>query len=140
MPRLSPQPLTTARFRIEFDPAQATPAPTLALQNLDFTEAQLPEVAVAKTAQGNRRSLGALILRRPASADLTFNQWIRAPQPRDGAIILLGENREPAAVWRFKAAFPVRWAHTPLNSAAPEILMETLELQVSDFERVKLNT
>jgi phage tail-like protein len=47
---------------------------------------------------------------------------------RDGVIVLLNEERDPAKVWQLSRALPVRWAGPTLNATQSQVAIEELEL------------
>jgi phage tail-like protein len=56
---------------------------------------------------------------------------------RSGSIALLdAAGAEPVAEWRFRDAFPVRWAGPDLNAAQGNVAVETVELAHLGLERV----
>lgn len=106
------------------------------LGDLHFHEVVLPEVRVERAGAVVSRRFTPLVLRRAVRDKPSLSLWMRSPVARDIEISVLDPLGEPAIVWTARAAFPVRWTHTPLNSAETGILMETLELDVEEFDRV----
>ena len=74
-----------------------------------------------------------IVLKRGVSADRTLWQWRKtvidgSTQRRDGAIVLLNEERSPVARWTFRAGWPAKWEVSALSAKASEVAIETLEI------------
>jgi phage tail-like protein len=75
-------------------------------------------------------------------ADSEFWSWLKDCQNvnpndvprRDITISLLAADHNPVAVWKIKAAFPVKWDGPSLNSTGTEIAMESVELAHEGLE------
>lgn len=53
-------------------------------------------------------------------------------------VSLLDENDNPVTAWTFFDAYPVNWSSSDLDANANSIVIETLELAYSRFQRMKL--
>lgn len=51
-----------------------------------------------------------------------------------GTITLLDEQRNPAAVWKFRGARPIKWAGPALNAKGADVAIEELEIGVDGLE------
>ncbi len=60
--------------------------------------------------------------------------------PQNLLVMLLNENGNPAIVWGFVNAYPIRWEVGPMSSMENQILTETLEFSYNYFERVNLGS
>lgn len=62
--------------------------------------------------------------------------FVAAPaQPKTVIVKLLDGQGRPLVKWSLKDAYPVSWDHSPLNATESSILIETVELSCSFFER-----
>lgn len=53
-------------------------------------------------------------------------------------VSLLNERDEPVTAWAFFNAYPVNWSSSDLDANANTVVIETLELAYSRFQRMKL--
>ena len=53
-------------------------------------------------------------------------------------ILLLNEVQKPIVKWWLAGAYPISWDHSPLNATESNLLIETIELSYSFFERETL--
>jgi phage tail-like protein len=91
--------------------------------NEDLTVRKLPGL----------RKYTNIVLKRGVTADRGLWEWLSAvgrgqPDRRDGAIVLLGESRQPVLRWTFRAAWPRKWVGPTLRADASEVAIETIEL------------
>ncbi len=47
---------------------------------------------------------------------------------RDGLIMLLNDQRDPVAVWKFKRGIPVKWTGPTLSGRGNEVAIESIEI------------
>ena len=119
-----------------------------------FTEIVLPDMTidVIEYRNGNEREsntrklpgrvhFGNLILRRGVIGALDLYQWI--DQVRDGdrsafrnvTVQLQSEDRTTIVLtWKFRKAWPARYAFSPLQAKGKEVLVESLELAFDSME------
>lgn len=82
---------------------------------------------------------GNITLKRGFTDDTYLSDWRKtvingAVERRDGAIILLNEQSEPALRWNFTNAWPSKLEGAAMNATANEIAIETVELAVESVE------
>lgn len=53
---------------------------------------------------------------------------------RFGNIVVLGEDRNPLATFRFREGWPSKWEGPKLNAKANEVAIETLEITHEGFD------
>jgi phage tail-like protein len=83
----------------------------------------------------------AIVLKRGLTQSRDLWNWYRTVingnvQRRSGIIVLLGEERNPVARWRFTDGWPSKWEGPSLNAKTSEVAIETLEIthEGLDFE------
>jgi phage tail-like protein len=86
-----------------------------------------------------RMTWGNLTLQRGVGLSRDFWQWFTsyaegAGSRRDGLVMLLNDERQPVAVWRFKRGLPVRWTGPTLSGTGNEVAIETLEIAHEGLE------
>ena len=55
--------------------------------------------------------------------------WVQGQGKRkDGIVVLMDEGRNPAKVWKFKRAIPMKWVGPALNAAQSTVAIESLEI------------
>ncbi len=74
-----------------------------------------------------------ITLKRGVIGDMAFWNWIKSVLDgqvlrADGTITLLDEARQPVLRWKFRRAWPCKWAGPTLNAKGNEVAIETLEL------------
>ena len=87
-------------------------------------------------------TFGPLLLKWGATASLDIYQWFKAGI--DGAvirknisIIVINEAGDDEARWNITNAWPSKYIAPPLNAAANEIAIETLEITFERIDKVK---
>lgn len=78
---------------------------------------------------------GNLTLKRGMVKDSTLWDWFRniehgVADRRDGAVILLDEQRSDVLRWRFADAWPMKMSFSDLKAAGNELAIESIELVV----------
>src|SRR5712691_11666309 len=53
---------------------------------------------------------------------------------RDGLVMLLNDERDPVAVWKFKRGIPVKWTGPSLSGHGNEVAIETIEIAHEGIE------
>lgn len=53
-------------------------------------------------------------------------------------VTLINESDYPVAGWLFTGAYPVRWATSPLDANENKVVIDTLEMAYSRFQRISL--
>jgi phage tail-like protein len=90
------------------------------------------EALHARKLPGLRRYAN-LTLRRGLTGSTELWKWYRQAlagtvQRRNGAVVLLDDDRTPVLRWRFYEAWPCRWEGPALDAKASSIAVETLEI------------
>jgi phage tail-like protein len=131
VPERDPGPFANTRFRVEIDGVSSTGA----------LEVILPEARlVARTKSGPGVRYGPLIVRRGMTASGDWYRWFdasRAGGRRPGrrvAVTLLGPDGRDATRWVFGQALPRAYAVSPLHGLGSDVLVETLELDVTAMD------
>jgi phage tail-like protein len=81
-----------------------------------------------------------LVLKRGVSTDQTLWGWRRniingVVDRRNGAVILLGEERQPIMRWTFRNGWPAKWEGPALKASGNEVAIETLEIAHEGLEQ-----
>src|SRR5829696_479023 len=81
-----------------------------------------------------------ITLRRGVTQDRELWDWRQAivegnPDRRNGAIILLDDQRNPVVRWNFRNGWPCKWEGPALNAKANEVAIEMLEIAHEGLER-----
>lgn len=136
----APQPLSCARFLVQF--GTAAPTAVAAVTGIEV------DVAAVITREGSdlaspqklpgQLSYANLVLQRPLTKDLTFWVWMQevitgSPSEKSMTVTLLDSQQNPAIVWAFKNAFPLKWTGPALNAISNDFATETLEIAHSGF-------
>ena len=106
--------------------------PELTIEVVEYREGSEP-VSTSRRLPG-RTSFSTLVLRRGFNGSLYLYEWWTAASQgeaggfRDVVVTLLNEDREPVAAWRFRRAFPARYAVSPLDAQDGGIFVETVEV------------
>jgi phage tail-like protein len=85
------------------------------------------------------RKYSNITLKRGFTQNHTLWQWYSAlvsgvADRRNGAIILLDEERADVLRWTFTAAWIAKWEGPAMNATASEVAIETIELAVEKVE------
>ena len=80
-----------------------------------------------------------LVLKRGLTRDLSLWQWRKTvvdgkADRRNGAVVLLDQDRTPALRWVFRNGWPCKWEGPALNAKTSEIAIETLEVAHEGLE------
>jgi len=80
-----------------------------------------------------------IVLKRGLTRDLSLWQWRKTvvdgkADRRNGAIVLLDQDRSPALRWIFRNGWPCKWEGPALNAKTSEIAIETLEIAHEGLE------
>ncbi len=126
-----PEPLTSARFRVE----------VAGLERSGATEVVMPEGRIVDEPGASRDvRFGHLVLRRGmlAGASEWYEWWTRARRaPADSrrrvTIVVMDGRGADVQRWTFADAVPAAYAVSPLSAASAQPLIETLELTVGDL-------
>jgi phage tail-like protein len=62
----------------------------------------------------------------------------RRVQPKNIVVLLLDGKARPVVKWWVAGAYPLRWDHSTLKSGESDLLIETIELSYSFFERTTM--
>ncbi len=77
---------------------------------------------------------GNLVLKRGFITNSSIGTWVRSTvenfkfEPKDVTVILLNEQHDPLALWKFLGAYPVKWALSDLKAQENALAIESLEL------------
>ncbi|HTT13246.1 MAG TPA: phage tail protein [Burkholderiaceae bacterium] len=125
------QPFTNLRFRVAIHGVASPGA----------VEVVFPTGRIVAAPRGRRQvQFDALVIRRGLTRSADWYAWWRQArrsgrgQQRDVQIVLLDGDGAVALRWVFAGAVPVSYSLSPLNALAGAALIESLELQVSDFQ------
>ena len=107
---------------------------------VDYREGNEPSPAVRKLPGLTKYS--NITLKRGYTPDLSLWKWMKSvldgQAVRAGvAITLLNSQRQPAARWTVRQAWPCRYEGPTLNSTGNDVAVETLELCHEGLERVE---
>jgi phage tail-like protein len=134
------QPLSCARFLVQFGTANATPVAEVTGIEVDVAAVETREGGDLTSPQKlpGQLSYANLVLQRPLTKDLTFWIWMQeviagSPSEKNMTVTLLDSQQNPAIVWAFKNAFPLRWTGPVLNALSNDFATETLEIAHSGF-------
>lgn len=92
----------------------------------------------------NRVSYGNLVLERGmvigSLLGLEFNAAMSLFRfsPSNVMIMLLNADSEPVATWQFSNAYPVKWSVSDFDANANQIVIESMELAYTRFQRITL--
>jgi phage tail-like protein len=146
-----PDPLPRYRFIVTLDPgdaylppAQAQLLPMVAagaFQEVTGLGAQLEVVAYAEGGRNDsvrqlplRHSWNRITLKRGVVRDPGLWSWYQAGLAdslgarRDGAVILLGLDGQPAAAWAFHGGLAAKWSGPDLHAEQNAVAVESLEI------------
>jgi phage tail-like protein len=108
------------------------------------------EVDVIEYREGGERSsvrklpglakVGDITLKRGVTISNELQAWFESVRNgvadrRNGAIVLLDDERKPVVRWKFFNAFPRRWEGPDLDAKGSEVAIETLTLSCEGLER-----
>jgi hypothetical protein len=129
--RAAEQPFTNLRFVVAIDGVQGTGA----------VEVVFPTGRIVAAPRGRRQvRFDALVIRRGLTRSTDWYTWWNQArrstrgQRRDVQVILLDSNGAVALRWIFPDAVPVSYSLSPLNALVGAAVIESLELQVGDFQ------
>lgn len=118
------------RFRVEIE----------GLAEAGVLEVVFPEARLVVRGSVRRARFGALLLKRGVGRTQDWYAWWdqtrreRRARTRTILVTLLDEAGARGQRYRFAKAKPVAYALSSLNALGREVLVETLELTVGDFE------
>lgn len=80
-----------------------------------------------------RSKFGDITLKRGITTSKELQEWLESvlngvTNRKNGAIVLLDDERKPIARWNFLNAFPRKWEGPDLNAKASDVAIETLTL------------
>jgi phage tail-like protein len=86
------------------------------------------------------RKFNNITLKRGITKSSELQDWHKnilngVPDRRNGAIILLDDDRTEVVRWKFSNAFPRKWEGPNLNAKGNEVAIETLEIACEGIER-----
>ncbi len=139
----TPSPFEGSNFIVDLGAGDDT-----SITRVDFPVALLDEVAYRsgndKTAEPRKQpglaSYSHLVLHRGLTTNLDlWNWWEQARNgdpsvDRDVRVRLLDTSRQPALSWRFRNTFPAVYRLSPLDAAASDIVIETVELAFDSMD------
>jgi phage tail-like protein len=125
---------------VQFGTANATPVAEVTGIEVDVAAVETREGGDLTSPQKlpGQLSYANLVLQRPLTKDLTFWIWMQeviagSPSEKNMTVTLLDSQQNPAIVWAFKNAFPLRWTGPVLNALSNDFATETLEIAHSGF-------
>lgn len=129
--RPAPQPLTSLRFAVRIEGLESTGA----------MEVVLPAARIVGPGRSARRvEFTPLLIRRAFTGNTEWYDWWddarrRSRPPRRLVhVFVLRLDGSEGARWFFRDSVPVAYALSPLNALAETTFIESLELQVGNFE------
>jgi phage tail-like protein len=108
------------------------------------------EVDVIEYREGGERSsvrklpglakVGDITLKRGVTISNELQAWFESVRNgvadrRNGAIVLLDDERKPVVRWKFFKAFPRKWEGPDLDAKGSDVAIETLTLSCEGLER-----
>lgn len=118
-----------------------------------FSRVELPHAVVDEIAyrSGNDKSsetrkqpglasYSHLVLTRGLTTNLDLWSWWESARNGDSAVDrdvlvrLLDDTRQPVMAWQFRNSFPVVYRLSPLDAAASELVLETIELAFDSMD------
>lgn len=110
------------------------------VEAVDYREGNDPSSAVRKLP--GRIKYSNITLKRGYTPDLSLWKWMKSVLDGQAvraavAITLLNSQRQPAARWQVRAAWPCRYEGPTLNATGNDVAIETLELCHEGLERVE---
>jgi phage tail-like protein len=87
-----------------------------------------------------RAKVGDITLKRGITTSKELHEWIESirngvANRKNGAIVLLDDDRKPVVRWRFVNAFPRKWEGPNLDAKGSDVAIETLTLCCEGLER-----
>ena len=85
---------------------------------------------------------GNLVLKRGYIASSSVTEWCRNTlenfefEPKDTTVMLLNDQHDPVASWRFSRAYPVKWSVSDFKATENALVIESMELAYSNFRKV----
>jgi len=122
-------PFLNARFRVEID----------GLKGTGVLEVTFPEGRITTDGRTRVVQYGALTLRRGMSASSEWYQWWDRARATTGGVkrnvtvVLMDQERSDVTRWTYAGAVPAAYGTSQLNALRGEVLIETLELTITDF-------
>ena len=145
------------RFVVTLHPGDAYLASSLSLLTTLLPEAAFQsvtglggELEVMTYAEGGvndhvhqlpvRHSWSRITLKRGITISKELHEWVESVRNgvanrKNGAIVLLDDDRKPVVRWRFVNAFPRKWEGPNLDAKGSDVAIETLTLCCEDLER-----
>lgn len=126
----APEPFLNMRFRVEIE----------GLAEAGVLEVVFPEARLVARASVKRTRFGPLLLKRGVGRSQDWYVWWdrarrdRQAKARTVLVTVLDEAGAGGQRYRFRRAKPVAYALSSLNALGRDVLVETLELTVGDFE------
>jgi phage tail-like protein len=110
------------------------------VEAVDYREGNEPSSAVRKIP--GRVKYANITLKRGHTPDLSLWKWMKSvldgQAVRAGvAITLLNNQRQPAARWHVREAWPCKYEGPSLNAGGNDVAIETLELCHEGLERLE---
>lgn len=125
-----PEPLTSARFRVE----------VVGLERSGATEVVMPEGRIVDEPGAARDvRFGRLVLRRGMLGTSEWYEWwtlarrAAADSRRRVTIVVMDGRGADVQRWTFADAVPAAYSVSPLSAASAQPLIETLELTIGDL-------
>jgi phage tail-like protein len=158
---MTPYPLPSYRFFVSLDPVDAyIPTdrtdlpPAVSLGAFSDVTGLTGELEVLAHPEGGRNDFvhqlpvkhtwGRLTFRRGLLRSFTLWSWYRAGLTRslgarrDGAIILVDADGNPAMTWTFRAALAAKWIGPDLNAKDSALAIEALEVVHEGIEQIAI--
>lgn len=113
---------------------------TVEIEPVEYREGGDPSSAVRKIPGHARYS--NITLKRGSTLDLTLWKWVKSVLDGQAiraavAITLLNNQRQPAARWTVREAWPCKYEGPSMNAKGNDVAIETLELCHEGLERVE---
>lgn len=125
------QPFTSLRFRVAIEGVQGASAVAVVF----------PTARIVSLPRKRRTvQFDPLVIRRGLTGSTEWYDWWNqtrhsARAPRRVVQVILLDNKGAAALrWIFPGSVPSSYALSPLNALVAEVVIESLELHVQDFE------
>jgi phage tail-like protein len=87
-----------------------------------------------------RAKVGDITLKRGITTSKELHDWVESirngvANRKNGAIVLLDDERKPVVRWKFVNAFPRKWEGPNLDAKGADVAIETLTLCCEGLER-----
>jgi phage tail-like protein len=136
MPSGSGEPYAAFNFIVELDGVAVAAFSEVSglefeIEPIEYRNGNEPYASVRKIP--GLRKYANITLKRGVSGSDDFWAWILQAlqghvEKRDGVIVLLNEDREPALRWVFRSGWPCKYSGPDFNAKANEIAMESVEI------------